>query len=166
LEVLVTGVCETDFSGYPDCRDDTMKAMQLALSLGMDQRFLIETPLMWIDKAATWDLARRLGDASGEPGGGHKLVDLIVEHTHTCYLGDRSQRHAWGYGCGTCPACLLRAKGYSGFSDNVNQGDTSAGGPPAPECRAHRSAGAATAGCERPARRVGGQWRPSRRFVR
>ena len=108
LEVLVTGVCETDFSGYPDCRDDTMKAMQLALSLGMDKRFLIETPLMWIDKADTWRLADSLG--------GKKLVDLIVEHTHTCYLGDREHRHAWGYGCGTCPACELRARGYAGFS--------------------------------------------------
>ena len=108
LEVLVTGVCETDFSGYPDCRDDTMKAMQLALSLGMDKRFLIETPLMWIDKADTWRLADSLG--------GKKLVDLIVEHTHTCYLGDREHRHAWGYGCGACPACELRARGFSGFS--------------------------------------------------
>ncbi len=108
LEVLVTGVCETDFSGYPDCRDDTMKAMQLALSLGMDKRFLIETPLMWIDKADTWRLADALG--------GKKLVDLIVEHTHTCYLGDREHRHAWGYGCGACPACELRARGYAGFS--------------------------------------------------
>ncbi|MEZ7847961.1 MAG: 7-cyano-7-deazaguanine synthase QueC [Polaromonas sp.] len=108
LEVLVTGVCETDFSGYPDCRDDTMKAMQLALSLGMDKRFLIETPLMWIDKADTWRLADALG--------GRKLVDLIVEHTHTCYLGDRTHRHAWGYGCGACPACELRARGYAGFS--------------------------------------------------
>ena len=108
LEVLVTGVCETDFSGYPDCRDDTMKAMQLALSLGMDKRFLIETPLMWIDKADTWRLADSLG--------GKKLVDLIVEHTHTCYLGDRAHRHAWGYGCGACPACELRARGYAGFS--------------------------------------------------
>ena len=107
LEVLVTGVCETDFSGYPDCRDDTMKAMQLALSLGMDKRFLIETPLMWIDKADTWRLANSLG--------GRKLVDLIVEHTHTCYLGDREHRHAWGYGCGACPACELRARGYAGF---------------------------------------------------
>ena len=112
LEVLVTGVCETDFSGYPDCRDDTMKAMQLALSLGMDRRFLVETPLMWIDKADTWALAESLGEASGEPGGGRALVDLIVEHTHTCYLGDRQHRHAWGYGCGTCPACVLRARGY------------------------------------------------------
>jgi 7-cyano-7-deazaguanine synthase len=107
LEVMVTGVCETDFSGYPDCRDDTMKAMQLALSLGMDKRFLIDTPLMWIDKAATWRLAHSLG--------GDKLVSLIIEHTHTCYLGDRKHRHAWGYGCGTCPACELRARGYAGF---------------------------------------------------
>ena len=104
LQVMVTGVCETDFSGYPDCRDDTMKAMQLALSLGMDKRFLIETPLMWIDKADTWALAASLG--------GPPLVDLIIEHTHTCYLGDRVHRHAWGYGCGECPACDLRAKGY------------------------------------------------------
>ena len=111
LEVLVTGVCETDFSGYPDCRDDTMKAMQLALSLGMDKRFLIETPLMWIDKADTWRLADSLG--------GRKLVDLIVEHTHTCYLGDREHRHAWGYGCGACPACELRARGYAGFSGSL-----------------------------------------------
>jgi 7-cyano-7-deazaguanine synthase len=105
LQVMVTGVCETDFSGYPDCRDDTMKAMQLALSLGMDKRFLIETPLMWIDKADTWALSATLG---GQP-----LVDLIIEHTHTCYMGDRTHRHAWGYGCGACPACDLRAKGYA-----------------------------------------------------
>lgn len=108
LEVIVTGVCETDFSGYPDCRDDTMKAMQLALSLGMDKRFLIETPLMWIDKAETWRLAEQLG---GQP-----LVDLIVEDTHTCYLGDRVHRHAWGYGCGECPACVLRARGFERFT--------------------------------------------------
>ncbi|MCZ8252515.1 MAG: 7-cyano-7-deazaguanine synthase QueC [Hylemonella sp.] len=107
LQVIVTGVCETDFSGYPDCRDDTMKAMQLALSLGMDKRFLIETPLMWIDKAETWRLAERLG--------GQALVDLIVEHTHTCYLGDRAHRHAWGYGCGNCPACELRARGWERY---------------------------------------------------
>lgn len=107
LQVIVTGVCETDFSGYPDCRDDTMKAMQLALSLGMDKRFLIETPLMWIDKAATWSLAQSLG--------GQALVDLIVEHTHTCYLGTRDQRHAWGYGCGECPACQLRARGWDAY---------------------------------------------------
>ncbi|MEO5794973.1 MAG: 7-cyano-7-deazaguanine synthase QueC [Rhodoferax sp.] len=108
LEVIVTGVCETDFSGYPDCRDDTMKAMQLALSLGMDKRFLIETPLMWIDKAETWQLAQQLG--------GQALVDLIVEDTHTCYLGDRVHRHAWGYGCGECPACVLRARGFERFT--------------------------------------------------
>ena len=107
LEVIVTGVCETDYSGYPDCRDDSMKAMQLALSLGMDKRFLVETPLMWIDKAETWQLAHQLG--------GQKLVDLIVEHTHTCYLGDRSHRQDWGYGCGACPACDLRAKGFTRF---------------------------------------------------
>ncbi len=115
LEVIVTGVCETDFSGYPDCRDDTMKAMQLALSLGMDRRFLIETPLMWIDKAKTWALSYKLGAASGVTGGGQALVDLIVEHTHTCYLGDRSHRHDWGYGCGTCPACELRARGWERY---------------------------------------------------
>lgn len=108
LQVLVTGVCETDFSGYPDCRDDTMKAMQLALSLGMDKRFLIETPLMWIDKAATWTLAYTLG---GQP-----LVDLIIEHTHTCYLGDREHRHPWGYGCNQCPACDLRSRGYQVYA--------------------------------------------------
>ena len=105
LQVMVTGVCETDFSGYPDCRDDTMKAMQLALSLGMDKRFLIETPLMWIDKTETWELAQSIG--------GEKLVDLIIEHTHTCYLGDRTHRQDWGYGCGECPACDLRAKGFA-----------------------------------------------------
>ena len=108
LQVLVTGVCETDFSGYPDCRDDTMKAMQLALSLGMDKRFLIETPLMWIDKAATWALAEALG--------GQALVQLIIEHTHTCYLGDRTHRQAWGYGCGQCPACELRLRGYAAYT--------------------------------------------------
>jgi 7-cyano-7-deazaguanine synthase len=116
LQVMVTGVCETDFSGYPDCRDDTIKAMQLALSLGMDKRFLIETPLMWIDKAATWALAHELGEKSGTPNGGKALVNLIIEHTHTCYLGDREHRHAWGYGCGACPACELRARGYERFS--------------------------------------------------
>ena len=107
LQVLVTGVCETDFSGYPDCRDDTMKAMQLALNLGLAQRLRIETPLMWIDKAATWRLAEQLGDAA--------LVELIVEHTHTCYQGERGARHAWGYGCGECPACSLRARGWAGY---------------------------------------------------
>ena len=107
LQVLVTGVCETDFSGYPDCRDDTIKAMQLALNLGLAQRLRIETPLMWIDKAATWRLAAALG--------GPALVDLIVEDTHTCYQGERGQRHDWGYGCGQCPACTLRARGWAGY---------------------------------------------------
>ena len=107
LQVLVTGVCETDFSGYPDCRDDTMKAMQVALNLGLAQRLRIETPLMWIDKTATWQLAETLGGAA--------LVDLILEHTHTCYEGERGQRHGWGYGCGQCPACTLRARGWAGY---------------------------------------------------
>lgn len=101
---IVTGVCETDFSGYPDCRDDTIKALQVALNLGMESRFVLHTPLMWIDKAQTWKLADQLG--------GKALVDLIVEQTHTCYLGDREHRHPWGYGCGTCPACNLRANGW------------------------------------------------------
>jgi 7-cyano-7-deazaguanine synthase len=108
LKVIVAGVCETDYSGYPDCRDDTMKAMQLALSLGMDRRLVIETPLMWIDKAQTWAMAHRLG--------GDALVDLIVEDTHTCYEGDRTHRHAWGYGCGACPACQLRERGWEGYT--------------------------------------------------
>ncbi|MDR3641151.1 MAG: 7-cyano-7-deazaguanine synthase QueC [Humidesulfovibrio sp.] len=104
IKRLVTGVCETDFSGYPDCRDDTMKALQVALNLGMQTRLVIETPLMWRTKAETWELARDLG---GQP-----FVDLILEHTHTCYQGERGNRHSWGYGCGSCPACELRAKGY------------------------------------------------------
>lgn len=107
LKHIVGGMCETDFSGYPDCRDDTIKAQQLALSLGMDRRFVIHTPLMWLDKADTWRLARELG--------GVALVDLIREETHTCYLGDRGQRHDWGHGCGQCPACVLRANGHRGF---------------------------------------------------
>jgi 7-cyano-7-deazaguanine synthase len=113
MDVLVTGVCETDFSGYPDCRDDTMKAMQLALSLGMDKRFVLETPLMWIDKAQTWALAERLG--------GQALVDLIVEDSHTCYAGDREHRHDWGYGCGQCPACELREKGWRQWRANPDK---------------------------------------------
>ena len=104
---LVGGMCETDFSGYPDCRDDTVKAMQLALNLGMDRRFVLETPLMWLDKAASWRLAESLG--------GPALVELIRSETHTCYQGDRSELHEWGYGCGLCPACALRAKGWREF---------------------------------------------------
>jgi 7-cyano-7-deazaguanine synthase len=107
MTVLVGGMCETDYSGYPDCRDDTLKALQVALGLGMDQRFVIETPLMWIDKAQTWSLAERLGGA--------KFVDLIRDETHSCYLGDRSTLHAWGRGCGKCPACELRAAGYQRY---------------------------------------------------
>jgi 7-cyano-7-deazaguanine synthase len=105
---LVAGMCETDYSGYPDCRDDTIKAMQVALSLGMERRVTVHTPLMWIDKAATFALARELG--------GDGFLDLVVEETHSCYLGDRSRRHAWGYGCGTCPACALRAEGFARFA--------------------------------------------------
>jgi 7-cyano-7-deazaguanine synthase len=104
LDVLVGGMCETDFSGYPDCRDDTMKAQQVALALGLGTRVTIETPLMWLDKAQTWALAQRLG--------GQALVDIILEDSHTCYLGERGARHAWGYGCGTCPACALRKTGW------------------------------------------------------
>jgi 7-cyano-7-deazaguanine synthase len=116
LDVIVTGVCETDYSGYPDCRDDTMKAMQVALSLGMDKRLRIDTPLMWIDKAQTWQMAYDLGQATGLPHGGQHLVDLVVEHSHTCYLGDRTHRHDWGYGCGSCPACELRSAGYARYA--------------------------------------------------
>ena len=104
---IVAGMCETDYSGYPDCRDDTVKAMQVALSLGMDKRVTLHTPLMWIDKAATFAMAEMLGGAA--------LLDLIVEDTHSCYLGDRTQRHAWGYGCRQCPACNLRAQGFATF---------------------------------------------------
>jgi 7-cyano-7-deazaguanine synthase len=104
---MVGGMCETDYSGYPDCRDDTIKALQVALNLGMERRFVLQTPLMWLDKAETWRLAERLG--------GRPLVDLIVEDSHTCYLGERGARHDWGYGCGTCPACALRASGYARF---------------------------------------------------
>jgi len=104
LNHMVAGMCETDFSGYPDCRDDTIKAMQLALTLGMDHRFVIHTPLMWIDKAGTFALAEEIG--------GKALVDLLLAETHTCYRGDRQHQHIWGFGCGECPACRLRAAGY------------------------------------------------------
>jgi 7-cyano-7-deazaguanine synthase len=111
LKHVVTGVCETDFSGYPDCRDDTIKALQVTLNLGMESRFVIHTPLMWINKAQTWHLAKRLG--------GDVLVDLIREDTHTCYMGDHENRHAWGYGCDNCPACDLRKKGYQAYEANL-----------------------------------------------
>lgn len=109
VSVLVGGMCETDYSGYPDCRRATIDAQEKALSLGMDTPLSIETPLMHLDKAQTWALAADLG--------GETLTDLIIEHTHTCYLGDRENRHAWGYGCGTCPACELRASGFARFKD-------------------------------------------------
>ena len=101
---IVLGVCETDYSGYPDCRDDTIKAMQVALNLGLETRLVLHTPLMWRDKAATFALAEELG--------GDAFLRLVVEKTHSCYLGDRTHRHDWGYGCGTCPACELRAAGW------------------------------------------------------
>lgn len=104
LSVLVGGMCETDYSGYPDCRDNTLKALQVAMSLGLDTPMTVETPLMWLTKAQTWALTQHIG--------GDALNDLIVEYTHTCYLGDRTHRHEWGYGCGTCPACELRREGY------------------------------------------------------
>lgn len=105
LDVLVGGMSETDYSGYPDCRDNTLKALQVALSLGVDRRLTLETPLMWRDKAATWQLAQGLG--------GDALVELIRRESHSCYLGDRSQWHDWGHGCGSCPACALRAQGWA-----------------------------------------------------
>lgn len=114
---LVGGMCETDYSGYPDCRDETLQTLSRAVSLGMDTAFAIETPLMWIDKAGTWALAHELG--------GGALVDLIVEDTHTCYLGDRSRSHAWGKGCGTCPACMLRAKGWESWTSEAKARGTS-----------------------------------------
>ncbi|QGM45542.1 7-cyano-7-deazaguanine synthase QueC [Methylocystis heyeri] len=105
---LVGGMCETDYSGYPDCRDATIRATENALSLGMDREFAIHTPLMWIDKADTWRLAEKLG--------GEALVRLIIEETHTCYLGERGRRFDWGYGCGECPACRLRAAGWEKYA--------------------------------------------------
>jgi len=120
LKHLVGGMCETDFSGYPDCRDDTLKALQVALGLGMDTRFVIETPLMWLDKRATWALAQELG--------GPAFVDLVIEETHTCYEGDRTHRYPWGYGCGKCPACALRARGYEAWAAEPTAG-VAGGGP-------------------------------------
>ncbi len=105
IRSLIGGMCETDYSGYPDCRNETLQALATALSLGLDKPVTIETPLMYVDKADTWAMAEKLG--------GRHLVDLIIEDTHTCYLGDHATRHAWGYGCGTCPACELRAKGWA-----------------------------------------------------
>ncbi len=111
LHALVGGMCETDFSGYPDCRNDTLQALRHAINLGMATDFALETPLMWIDKADTWALAESLGGAA--------LVDMIRAQTHTCYLGQRGALHAWGYGCGACPACALRADGYIKYLNRV-----------------------------------------------
>ncbi|AVP57513.1 7-cyano-7-deazaguanine synthase QueC [Pulveribacter suum] len=105
LDVLVGGMSETDYSGYPDCRDNTLKALQVALSLGIDRPLTLQTPLMWRDKAATWALAHALG--------GNALVELVRRESHTCYLGERARLHSWGYGCGSCPACELRARGWA-----------------------------------------------------
>lgn len=109
---LVGGMCETDYSGYPDCRDDTLKSLQVTLGLGMDTRYVVHTPLMWIDKAQTWKMANDLG--------GTELVDLIIKESHTCYRGDRRTLHAWGYGCNDCPACELRAAGWNSYADSIS----------------------------------------------
>jgi 7-cyano-7-deazaguanine synthase len=110
LKFLVGGMCETDYSGYPDCRDNTLKSLQVTLSLGIDYPLTIETPLMWIDKEQTWKMAEEIG--------GRKLLEIVRENTHTCYLGDRQTHHQWGYGCGECPACELRKNGYEKFIGN------------------------------------------------
>ena len=108
IKHIVAGVCETDYGGYPDCRDDTVKALQTAVNLGMESRTVFHTPLMWIDKAATWRLAEDLG--------GRALVELIRRESHSCYAGDRTQMHDWGYGCGACDACRLRASGWAAYT--------------------------------------------------
>lgn len=109
--VLVGGMCETDYSGYADCRDNTLKSLQVTLSLGLDEPIVIDTPLMWLTKAETWKLAQELG--------GDSLVDLVRFETHTCYMGDHVHRHAWGYGCGECPACKLRAQGWKEYCSEL-----------------------------------------------
>jgi 7-cyano-7-deazaguanine synthase len=108
---IVTGVCETDYSGYPDCRDDTIKALQVAVNAGLESRFTFHTPLMWIDKAETWALAHQIG--------GQEFTNLIIQKTHTCYLGNRERFHSWGYGCGECPACDLRSQGWAKWDGNI-----------------------------------------------
>ena len=107
ISVLIAGMCETDFSGYPDCRNNTIKAIQLAVNLGLDNDLNIQTPLMWLTKSKTWELAKKIG--------GDNFINLIIDETHTCYKGDRSVRHNWGFGCGTCPACVLRKSGFDEF---------------------------------------------------
>ncbi|AEI37158.1 MAG: 7-cyano-7-deazaguanine synthase QueC [Zymomonas mobilis subsp. pomaceae] len=113
LRHIVGGMCETDYSGYPDCRDDTIKALQVAINLGLERRLVLHTPLMWLDKAATWQMAEEIGGAA--------LVELIRQESHSCYLGDRQQLHPWGYGCGQCPACELRASGWEKYIENKSQ---------------------------------------------
>jgi 7-cyano-7-deazaguanine synthase len=110
-QVLVGGMCETDFSGYPDCRENTIKALEQAIALGMDSHFVLETPLMHINKAQSFALAQALG--------GEALIDILLEHTHTCYLGERGQRFDWGYGCGNCPACVLRKNGFVAWQNTA-----------------------------------------------
>jgi 7-cyano-7-deazaguanine synthase len=122
LRWIVGGMCETDFSGYPDCRDDTIKAMQVALNLGLGRTFVLQTPLMWRDKAAVWDLAQATG--------GEALVNLVISETHTCYLGDRAHRHDWGFGCGACPACVLRSNGWRRWRKTAARERTASGGRP------------------------------------
>lgn len=122
MSVLVGGMCETDYSGYPDCRDNTLKALQVAVSLGLDAPMVVETPLMWLTKGQTWQLAQNLG--------GEDLVELVRTQTHTCYLGDRSALHDWGYGCGTCPACELRASGYEDYVKSTTSANPAAGTQP------------------------------------
>ena len=117
LRVLVGGMCETDYSGYPDCRDNTLKSLQVTLDLGLDMPFIIETPLMRLSKAETWALAEHVG---GDP-----FVELVRNDTHTCYMGDHQHRHVWGYGCGECPACKLRAQGWASWSEHARFADAS-----------------------------------------
>ncbi len=118
LHALVGGMCETDYSGYPDCRDATLKALEQAIGLGTEVAFSIDTPLMGLSKAETWALAEKIG--------GEAFVELIIEETHTCYRGDRSRRHSWGYGCGTCPACELRAKGFQAWQASLAEAQEAA----------------------------------------
>ena len=108
---LIGGMCETDYSGYPDCRDDTIKALQATINLGMNARLVLHTPLMWIDKPGTWTLAEQLGGA--------RLIELIRVQSHSCYIGDRETLHVWGYGCGDCPACELRARGWAAYQNGT-----------------------------------------------
>ncbi len=113
ISTLIGGMCETDYSGYPDCRDDSIKALKQAMSLGLDRNLDIQTPLMWLTKAKTWDLADKIG--------GNDLINLIISETHTCYKGERSIKHCWGFGCGTCPACELRENGFNQFLIKKNK---------------------------------------------